>query len=118
MLGKAAIIPEHDGMKHFHETLKKLLRERGVSATLVCESKGIPKSTLSEWASGRNPKLDESIVKLARFFGVSVEFLITGKHPEETVIKEMMNDLEEGFISVHKGTYRLTVEKYIGLPKK
>ncbi len=99
-------------VEKFAKTLKKLMQDRGVSAAVVCQATGIPKSSLSEWLSGRQPKMDESIVKLAKFFGVSVEFLILGQHPEETIVRGLLEDLEDGFVSIHRGVYRINVEKY------
>lgn len=49
----------------FSATLKNLMAERGVSASVLSQATGIPKSSLSEWLSGRKPMLDESIVRLA-----------------------------------------------------
>lgn len=102
----------------FAKTLKKLMQERGVSAAVVCSATSIPKSSLSEWLAGRQPKMDESIIRLAKFFGVSVEFLICGKHPEETLVKGLLEDLEDGFVSIHRGVYRINVEKYAKTPLK
>lgn len=102
---------ETNQVKAFAETLKRLMQDRRVSAAIVCQATNIPKSSLSEWLGGRQPKLDESIVRLAKFFGVSVEYLITGEHPEEMIVKGLLEDLEEGFVSIHKGVYRINVEK-------
>ncbi len=67
------------------------MQERKVTAKIVCNATGIPKSTLSEWLTGRQPKLDESIVRLARFFGVSVERLICGEEPEEETCAKLIH---------------------------
>jgi len=96
----------------FSKTLKHLMKERGVTASVICAATAIPKSSLSEWLAGRQPKLDTSIVKLSKFFGVSVEYLIMGTHPEENVVTGLLEDLEEGFVSIHRGVYRINVEKY------
>jgi len=112
------MLSETKSVDTFAKTLKKLMQARGVSAAVVCSATSIPKSSLSEWLAGRQPKLDESIVKLARFFGVSVEYLITGLHPEENIVRGLLEDLDEGFVSIHKGVYRINVEKYTKSPKK
>lgn len=96
----------------FSKVLKNLMQERGVSAAVVSKACGIPKSSLSEWLAGRQPKLDASIVKLAKFFNVSVEFLVTGETPEEAIVKDLVNDLENNFVSIHRGIYRINIEKY------
>ena len=101
-------------MKSFATNLKKLMEDRGVTAAVLSRATGIAKSSLSSWLAGRQPTLDESIVSLARFFGVSVERLITGEEPEVNLMKEFLEQADNGFITVHKGIYRLQVEKFIG----
>lgn len=52
----------------------KLRDEKGVSDYRVSVETGIPKSTFSEWKTGRsNPKL-EKLSKIANFFDVSIEY--------------------------------------------
>ncbi len=94
------------------------MEERGVSAAAVSQATGIPKSTLSEWLGQRTPVLDESLVRLCRFFGVSLEFLITGESPEEQVVREVVADLDREFVSIHKGIYRISIEKQTSTPNK
>jgi transcriptional regulator with XRE-family HTH domain len=108
---------ENEIVPKFTTTLKQLMNERSVSASLVSQATGIPKSSLSEWLSGRKPMLDDSIVKLARFFGVSVERLITGAEPEVSLLKDVLEQADENFVSLHSGVYRLKIERYVGTNK-
>lgn len=56
-----------------YKVYERLRDEKGLTDYRVALETGIPKSTFSEWKSGRStPKLDK-LVKLAHFFGVSVE---------------------------------------------
>jgi transcriptional regulator with XRE-family HTH domain len=105
---------DNKSMAKFHETLRALMTDRGVSASVVSQATGIPKSSLSEWLSGRIPKFDEALVRLARFFGVSVEHLLTGEEPEVALVHDILEQAEEMFTTVHHGVYRLRVEKYVG----
>lgn len=55
---------------------QKLLDERKVSIYLVSKETGIPMTCLYEWKSGRSkPKLDK-LLKLAEYFGVSLDYFI------------------------------------------
>lgn len=101
-------------MNTFAKNLKILMEERGVSAAVLAKAVAVPKSTMSEWLAGRKPMLDDSIVRLARFFGVSVERLITGAEPEQELIKEFLEQADSDFITIHKGIYRFQLEKFIG----
>lgn len=57
----------------------KLRDEKGVSDYRVSVETGIPKSTFSEWKSGRsNPKL-EKLSKIAKYFDVAIEYFLDGK---------------------------------------
>lgn len=54
----------------------KLRDEKGVSDYRVSVETGIPKSTFSEWKTGRsNPKL-EKLSKIANFFDVPIEYFV------------------------------------------
>lgn len=105
-------------MESFSEVLKKLMRARGVTAKVVSQATGIPASTLSEWTAGRMPTIGRDVMRLARFFGVSIEFLITGQEPEEKIVGDILEDIGDGFTTLHKGVYRIRVEKYLGSSKK
>jgi len=89
-----------------------ILRERGLTKKALSEATGIPQSTLSEWCNGRTPTLSEPIIKLTQYLGVTLEFLVTGKNSDERLLQGLIQDDDaEAFIQVHKGTYRITVEK-------
>lgn len=54
----------------------KLRDEKGLTDYKVAKETGIPRSTLYEWGRGMyEPKLDK-IVKLAKFFGVPLEYFV------------------------------------------
>lgn len=54
----------------------ELRDEKGVSDYKVAKETGLSQSTLSEWKSGRSkPKIDK-LAKLARYFGVSLEYFV------------------------------------------
>ena len=60
-----------------YSTFEKLMEEKGVNASQVCKHTGIAKSTISDWKAGRStPKVDK-MLKLANYFGVSIETLIS-----------------------------------------
>ncbi len=65
------------------EIFEKLCKERGVTTYRVAEATGIKTSAFSAWKAGRyNFKLDK-LMKIAEFFDVSLEYLMTGKEHEE-----------------------------------
>lgn len=106
-------------MSKFSENLKNLLHDRKISSSALSRATGIPKSTLSEWLTGtREPTVSEALVKLSQHLGVSLEFLFTGIHPEENLISDIIDTAEEGFTTLHKGLYRIQIEKFSGKKRK
>lgn len=94
------------------------MKQRGVTARALSKATSVPESTISDWTSGREPKLNDAVVRVARFLGVSVDFLVTGKEPEQDLVAEALEKMTEGFFEVHRGVYRLRVEKLVGTVKK
>ena len=65
-----------------YDVFAKLMKAKGCTAYQVSKATGIAQSTLSDWKSGKSsPKLDK-IKLIADYFGVTPEYLMTGKNPE------------------------------------
>lgn len=57
-----------------YEKFAKLVEAKGVSVHQVAKATKIPYSCLTDWKAGRSkPKFDK-LVKLAKYFGVDVEY--------------------------------------------
>lgn len=93
------------------------MKERGMSAADLSRRTQIPKSTISEWLQDRKPKFDDTILRLAKVLGVSAETLLTGKEPDEDLVKQIFDSAGDGFIEVHNGVFRVKIEKYVGNKK-
>lgn len=66
-----------------YEIFAKLMKAKGCSAYQVSKDTGIAQSTLSDWESGKSiPKADK-IQKIADYFGVSAEYLMTGEEKKD-----------------------------------
>ena len=73
----------------------------GVTDYRVASDTGIPKSTFSDWKNGRSTPKQDKLQKIADYFGVSVDFLITGKE-ETAVAQETHVDLKAEFNRIKK----------------
>lgn len=62
-----------------YEIFEQLLRKFGVSAYQVSKETGIAQSTFSNWKSRRNILSPEKLQKIADYFHVTVDYLISGK---------------------------------------
>lgn len=62
-----------------YSVFEKLLKLRGVSSATVAANTGVSQTTLSQWKSGRSTPKADKLQKIADYFGVSLEYLMTGK---------------------------------------
>jgi transcriptional regulator with XRE-family HTH domain len=69
--------------KAFGERLKLLIKQEGFSQRDFALDTGMPLSTLATYCGGRVPDAD-ILLSLAERFGVTVDFLLTGKSPWES----------------------------------
>lgn len=68
-----------------YEIFERLLKERGMTAYQFSKETGIGSSTLSEWKKGKHQLKGDKLQVIAAFFGVSVDYLLTGKEsPKES----------------------------------
>ncbi len=86
------------------------MKDRELTIKKLSDMSGVPKSTISEWLSGRSPKVTPDLINLAKVLNISLDELLTGKSIEERVVDQLVNDKKE-FIQLFKGVYRVTVEK-------
>ncbi|WP_313074775.1 helix-turn-helix domain-containing protein [Lacrimispora sp.] len=70
-----------------YEIFLKLLEARGVKAADVCRGTGLPSSLFSEWKRGKSTPKADKMKKIADYFGVTVDYLVTGEGPEASSVK-------------------------------
>lgn len=59
-----------------YNNFKRLLKQNCVTPYQVAKATGISQSTLSDWKTGRaKPKVDK-LLKLAEYFGVTVDYFL------------------------------------------
>lgn len=56
--------------------LKQIRKERGIKQTTLCAAFGIAQSTLSSWENSIYEPDQNTTLKLADYFGVSVDYLL------------------------------------------
>lgn len=64
-----------------YENYCKIRDQRGYKDADVAKATGITKSTFSDWKSGRSHPKNEKLQKIADFFDVSIEYMMTGETP-------------------------------------
>ena len=76
-----------------YEIFEQLCKEKGVTAYKVCKATGITTATISNWKAGRYTPKQEKMQKIADFFGVSLEYLTTGK--EDSKKESQLNSKDQ-----------------------
>ena len=61
-----------------YEIYCKLRDSKGVKDSDVVKATGITKSTFSDWKSGRSKPKNDKLQKIADYFGVTIDYLLTG----------------------------------------
>lgn len=65
-----------------YSVFAQLLQKYGVTSYKVSKDTGIAQSVLSAWKNGISTPKGDKLEILARYFNVSVEYLMTGKEKE------------------------------------
>lgn len=79
------------GAQKMYSIFEKLLQKHGVSAYRVSKDLGIAQSVLSSWKNGISTPKQDKMQKIADYFNVSVDYLMTGEEREDKK-KYYLND--------------------------
>ena len=85
--------------------LAELIKSRGTNLSQVSRETGVPKQTLHNWICGAEPKKLGSVLKIARYFGLSIESLCYGedKITDNDLTRALSKEIdEEKFEAVFK----------------
>lgn len=66
-----------------YEIFEMLCAKKGIKPFHVSKETGISTATLSSWKTGRYAPKPDKLQKIADYFGVSLEYLLTGKGSEK-----------------------------------
>lgn len=61
----------------------ELKESAGVTDYVVSKETGIPASTFADWKAGKSSPKFEKLIKIADYFGVSIEVFANAKREEE-----------------------------------
>ena len=70
------------GVQNMYSIFEQLLQKYGVSTYKVSKDTGIAQSVFSAWKNGISTPKQDKIQKIADYFNVSVDYLMTGKEKE------------------------------------
>lgn len=61
-----------------YEIFEQLLQKYGVTPYKVSKDTGVTQTALSNWKSGRSTPTTKTLQKIADYFGVTIDYLMTG----------------------------------------
>lgn len=79
----------------FFDIFTQLCEEKGVAPSRVALDIGIHKSSVTTWRTKGFTPNAETLQKLANYFGVSVDYLLTGKEEEHDISLETQDSAAE-----------------------
>lgn len=85
--------------------LSQIIKERRITLKEISRATGVPATTISEWTGNRTPKNPEQVLKVAKFLGVTLHFLLFGKEDEQEPLQKI---LKEDFFS---GTFEINIKR-------
>ena len=77
-----------------YEVFRQLCQKNNVTAYAVGKATKIAASTLSDWKSGKTTPSSDKLLRIADYFGVSLDYLMTGKDPVTSEDTPYYNDPE------------------------
>lgn len=86
-----------------YEIFEQLLQKYGVSSYKVAKEAGVTQTALSNWKSGRTTPTVRTLQKIADYFGVTVDYLMTGKEeapPEPQLTARDKRDIAKDVDSI------------------
>ena len=68
----------------FYETFNNLCKKRNISKSKVLSEIGLSTGNLDKWKKGSSINSD-AIIKIANYFDVSTDYILTGKDSDQTI---------------------------------
>ena len=72
----------------FADVLKELIRKKGITQTALAEYLGVKRQTVSIYCAGNSYPEFNTLIKIASYFNVSIDYLITGEREENKILRE------------------------------
>lgn len=76
------------GAQFMYEVFEQLLQKNDVTPYKVAKEAGVTQTALSNWKSGRSTPTTKTLQKIADYFGVTIDYLMTG---ENTISPKLSN---------------------------
>lgn len=71
-----------------YEVFETLLEKHGVTPYRVAKETGVTQTALSNWKTGKSVPNAKTLQKIADYFGVSIDYIMTGKEEWQPKLTE------------------------------
>ncbi|MCI9271804.1 MAG: helix-turn-helix domain-containing protein [Dorea sp.] len=72
-----------------YEVFEQLLQKNDVTPYKVAKEAGVTQTALSNWKSGRSTPATKTLQKIADYFGVTIDFLMTGENETQPTLSNI-----------------------------
>lgn len=95
----------------FNEQFESLRRKHGKTLSEMARILNLPQSTVSSWKSrGLTPNA-KTLLEIARYFNVSIDFLITGEESDQRVVEKIAEHFPDAQIKEDGDTLSISLVK-------
>ncbi len=112
----------HYGKFHFLvfmiERILNLMKQSSVTAKQLTSDLEISSTSITDWKKGKGRPSADAIVKLAKYFGVTTDYILTGKEEDSSSISMEDEELLGYYHSLSKTDQRWIMGQMIDLIKK
>lgn len=71
----------------------KLIKDKGITQYRLSKDIGVSEGHISDWKNGKSSPTSERLVKIAKYFGVTTDYLLGASYEESSEIQMIYNQL-------------------------
>lgn len=94
----------------FYDLFKSLCDKKGVSVSRACIEMGLSRSIAAKWKNTKTNPSAEVIPKIAKYFGVSTDYLLGNEQKEISQIENGDLQLRGTYLRLAKGAQELGLD--------
>ena len=100
--------------------LKELRQQKNLTQAKVADSLGITQQSYARWENGKVTPAPEKLSKIAKFYGVTTDYLLEGKKDDvdSSTVDAIFRMASDGLTEDEKSLFRKDIIDYINERKK
>ena len=85
-----------------YDRFKELCKKKGKSMMEACDDIGIKSSAVSNWKKRDSSPNGDTLLKISKYFGVTMEYLMTGSDASDLPAAIVLTDQEEELLGIFR----------------